>query len=226
MNNAWGILFDWDGVVIDSSPEHERAWELLAAERGLPLPEGHFKAGFGKKNEAIIPALGWADAPAAVRELADRKEELYRSLVAANGVTILPGARELLLSLKEEGIPRAVASSTPRGNLDALFAATGLGEFYDAVVCGDDVIHGKPDPEVFLKASSLLGLAPSRSIVIEDAFAGIEAGRRGGMKVVAVATTHTVASLTALQSAGECDLVVESLSGLTPALLRDLLPAS
>ena len=158
MNNAWGVLFDWDGVVIDSSPEHERAWELLAAERGLPLPEGHFKAGFGKKNEVIIPALGWAQDPAAVRELADRKEELYRSLVAVHGVKILPGARELLLALKEEGIPRSVASSTPKGNLDALFALTGLDALFDAVVCGDDVTHGKPDPEVFLKAASLLGL--------------------------------------------------------------------
>jgi HAD superfamily hydrolase (TIGR01509 family) len=217
MNNAWGVLFDWDGVVIDSSPEHERSWELLAAERGLPLPEGHFKAGFGKKNEVIIPTLGWAQDPAAVRELADRKEELYRSLVAVHGVKILPGARELLLALKEEGIPRSVASSTPKGNLDALFAATGLGSLFDAVVCGDDVIHGKPDPEVFLKGADLLGLPPQRCLVIEDAFAGIEAARRGGMKVVGVATTNPLSSL------GECDLAVETLLEVTPSKLAALL---
>lgn len=223
MNNAWGVLFDWDGVVIDSSSEHERAWELLASERGLPLPQGHFKAGFGKKNEVIIPMLGWAHDSHAVRELADRKEELYRSLVAANGVRILPGARELLLALKEEGIPRSVASSTPKENLNALFAATGLGALFDAVVCGDDVSHGKPDPEVFLKAASLLGLPPARCIVIEDAFPGIEAGRSGGMRVIGVATTH---SLAALQAHGGCALAVGSLSGLTPRILGDLLPLS
>lgn len=217
MNKRWGVLFDWDGVVIDSSPEHERSWELLAEERALPLPEGHFKAGFGKKNEVIIPSLGWSDDPATVRELADRKEELYRGLVAANGVNILPGARELLEALKEKEIPRAVASSTPGKNLEALFAATGLDALFDAVVCGDDVLHGKPDPEVFLKAAARLALDPESSVVIEDAFAGIEAARRGGMKVVGVATTNPVELLR------DCDLAVSSLLEVTPAILGSLL---
>ena len=217
MSNFWGVLFDWDGVVIDSSSQHERSWELLASERGLILPEGHFKAGFGKKNEVIIPALGWGDDPAIVRELADRKEELYRKLVAAEGVIVLPGARELLVALQEAGIPRAVGSSTPRGNLDALFAATGLDALFDQVVCGSDVLHGKPDPEVFLKGAALLGLPPHRCLVIEDAFAGIEAARRGGMKVVGVATTNPLSSL------GECDLAVETLLEVSPSKLESLL---
>ena len=198
MQPSWGVLFDWDGVVIDSSREHEHAWELLAAERGLPLPIDHFKKGFGKKNEAIIPSLGWALEPDRVRELADRKEEIYRRLVASRGVTVLSGARELLEALKSVGIPRAVASSTHRGNLDALFAATGLGSLFDAVVCGDDVTHGKPDPEVFL----------------------IEAARRGGMKVVGVATTH---QLKELEELGECDLAVGSLLEVSPSILAKLL---
>ena len=216
-HDPWGVLFDWDGVVIDSSSQHERSWELLAAERDLFLPEGHFKAGFGKKNEIIIPTLGWGDDPAIIRELADRKEALYRELVAAEGVTILPGARELLEALKGEGIPRAVGSSTPRENLDALFATTGLDALFDAVVCGSDVSHGKPDPEVFLSGAAKLGLLPSRCIVIEDAFAGIEAARRGGMKVVGVATTNPVESL------DQCDLAVVSLEEVTPRRLAALL---
>jgi len=217
MKQPWGMLFDWDGVVIDSSREHERAWELLASERGLFLPDDHFKKGFGKKNEVIIPDLGWGTDPVLVKELADRKEELYRGLVASEGVVILPGARELLSALKEAGIPRAVGSSTPRENLDALFAATGLDSLFDAVVCGNDVTHGKPDPEVFLKGAALLGLSPGRCIVIEDAFAGVEAARRGGMKVVGVATTNPLASL------GECDLAVETLLEVSPEKLATLL---
>ena len=217
MSNPWGVLFDWDGVVIDSSSQHERSWELLASERGLILPEGHFKAGFGKKNEVIIPALGWGNDQALVCELADRKEELYRQLVAAEGVIVLPGARELLIALREAGIPRAVGSSTPRGNLDALFAATGLDEFFDQVVCGSDVLLGKPDPEVFLKGAELLGLPPQRCLVIEDAFAGIEAARRGGMKVVGVATTNPLSSLS------ECDLAVETLLEVSPSKLAALM---
>lgn len=217
MSKRWGVLFDWDGVVIDSSAQHECSWELLAEERGLLLPEGHFKAGFGKKNEVIIPALGWSDDPVVVRKLADRKEELYRELVASSGVVILPGASELLSSLRQAGVPRAVGSSTPRENLEALFAATSLDEFFDGVICGNDVSHGKPDPEVFLKGAALLGLDPCDCIVIEDAFAGIEAARRGGMKVVGVATTNPLDTLSS------CDLAVASLEGVTPGMLEALL---
>lgn len=219
MQSSWGVLFDWDGVIIDSSSQHERSWELLAAEEGLTLPEGHFKAGFGKKNEVIIPALGWGDDPARVRSLADRKEELYRELVASEGVVVLPGARELLAALRDAGISRAVGSSTPRGNLDALFAVTGLDTFFDEVVCGSDVSRGKPDPEVFLKGAGLLSLDPARCIVVEDAFAGIEAARRGGMKVVGVATTNPLEALL------DCDLAVTSLAELNPTLLAGLFSA-
>ena len=200
----WGVLFDWDGVVIDSSSQHERSWELLASERGLFLPEGHFKAGFGKKNEVIIPALGWGGDPL--------------ELVAAEGIIILPGARELLEALRQEGIPRAVGSSTPRENLNALFAATGLDSLFDAVVCGSDVTHGKPDPEVFLAGAAFLGLQPGRCVVIEDAFAGIEAARRAGMKVVGVATTNPIESL------NQCDMEVVSLEEVTPLSLANLFP--
>lgn len=220
VQSSWGVLFDWDGVVIDSSSQHERSWELLAEEEGLTLPEGHFKAGFGKMNEVIIPSLGWGDFPAEVRRLADRKEEIYCGLVSSEGVLVLPGARELLVALRNAGIPRAVGSSTPRRNLDALFSETGLDAFFDGVVCGSDVINGKPDPEVFLKAAALLSLPPDRCIVVEDAFAGIEAARRGGMKVVGVATTNPLDSL------GSCDLAVNSLEELTPRSLEALLGGS
>jgi beta-phosphoglucomutase family hydrolase len=211
------VLFDWDGVVIDSSPQHERSWELLAAAESLPLPEGHFKRGFGKKNETIIPdILGWARDPAEIQRLARLKEETYRRLVAESGVNILPGARELLAALRAENIPCAVASSTPRENLDAIFAATGLDACFDAVVCGDDVENGKPAPDIFLLAAKKLGVAPGDCVVIEDAHAGIEAALRAGMPVLAVATTHPVADL------GAATAAIESLAAANPDLLRSL----
>jgi beta-phosphoglucomutase family hydrolase len=211
------VLFDWDGVVIDSSPQHERSWELLAAAESLPLPEGHFKRGFGKKNETIIPdILGWARDPAEIQRLARLKEKTYRRLVAESGVNILPGARELLAALRAENIPCAVASSTPRENLDAIFAATGLDACFDAVVCGDDVENGKPAPDIFLLAAKKLGVAPGDCVVIEDAHAGIEAALRAGMPVLAVATTHPVADL------GAATAAIESLAAANPDLLRSL----
>ena len=209
-----GVIFDWDGVVIDSSAQHERSWEILAQEVSKPLPEGHFKLGFGKKNQVIIPEiLQWTLNPDEVQQLANRKEEIYRELLIDSGVDILPGARELLTALREEGIPAAVGSSTPKGNLDAIFSLTGLDEYFKAVVCGDDVTNGKPAPDVFLLAAQKLGLPAADCLVIEDAHAGIEAARRAGMRVLAVATTNPLQELHMATDA------VESLTGITPARL-------
>ena len=212
-----GAIFDWDGVVIDSSVHHERSWELLSAEIGKPLPAGHFKKGFGKKNQLIIPEiLAWSRDPEEIERLGDRKEELYRQLVEQGGMTVLPGARELLTGLKVSGIPRAVGSSTSRTNLDSIFASTGLGEFFDVVVSGDDVTNGKPAPDVFLKAAELLGIPPRRCIVFEDALFGIEAAQRAGMKVVAVATTNP------LELLRHADRAVQSLQEVRVAELQAL----
>ncbi|MFZ9963670.1 MAG: HAD family hydrolase [Terrimicrobiaceae bacterium] len=212
-----GVIFDWDGVVIDSSAEHERAWEILSDEISRPLFPGHFKRGFGKKNEVIISEiLNWTDDLGIIEKLAFRKEDIYRKLVRNRGVKILPGARELLEELRRESIPRAIGSSTPRQNLEAIFSATGLGELFDAVACGDDVVNGKPAPDVFLLAAQKLALEPADCLVIEDAHAGIEAAHRAGMPVLAVATTNPLAELGAATGA------VKSLAEATPSLLREI----
>ena len=204
------VIFDWDGVVIDSSAQHERAWEILAKEISKPLPDGHFLLGFGKKNQVIIPEiLGWATDPTTITSLSNRKEEIYRELVQASGIHVLPGARELLAALLEAGIPRAIGSSTPRANLDALFAATGLDAFFDAIACGDDVTHGKPAPDIFLLAAQKLHMPPADCLVIEDAHVGLEAARRAGMATLAVATTNPLADLQ------YADAAVESLATVT-----------
>ena len=211
----FAAIFDWDGVVIDSSAQHEKSWELLSGETGKLLPAGHFKRGFGKKNEVIISdILGWSSDPLEIQRLGNRKEALYRELVSQGGMTILPGARELLAALRLAGVPRAVGSSTPRKNLDSIFASTGLGEFFDEVVSADDVVNGKPAPDVFLKAASLLSIRPQDCVVLEDALFGIEAARRAGMKVVAVATTNPIDLL------GDADLAVGSLREISVEDLR------
>ncbi|HEY5741138.1 MAG TPA: HAD family hydrolase, partial [Terrimicrobiaceae bacterium] len=127
-----------------------------------------------------------------------------------------PGARELLTELKGAGISCAVGSSTSRTNLDSIFASTGLGEFFDVVVSGEDVRHGKPAPDVFLRAAELLGLPARNCIVFEDALFGIEAAHRAGMKVVAVATTNP------LELLRDADHAVQSLEEVSIADLQTL----
>ena len=210
------VIFDWDGVVVDSSAHHERSWEILAAKRELPLPADHFKRGFGKKNNVIIPDLGWATEPAEVDALAHEKEEIYRSLVREKGIEPLPGVRELLAALRAENIPCAIASSTERANLDLPIDLMGLREFFTVIVSGEEVVHGKPDPAVFLLAAERLGIKPADCVVIEDALVGIEAAKRAGMPVLAVATTNPIEAL------GSADAAIGSMTEITPDRLAAL----
>ncbi len=207
------VIFDWDGVVVDSSAHHERSWEILAAQRGLPLPADHFKRGFGKKNNVIIPDLGWATEASEVDALAHEKEEIYRSLIRQHGIQPLPGVRELLAALQAAEIPCAIGSSTERANLDCLLDLMDLRQFFTAIVSGEEVVHGKPDPSIFLLAAERLAAAPADCVVIEDALVGIEAAKRAGMPVLAVATTEALSSLTGADAAVQ-DLAAVSVDGL------------
>jgi HAD superfamily hydrolase (TIGR01509 family) len=204
-----GALFDWDGVIIDSSGQHEESWELLAAEIGKPLPADHFLRGFGMKNQVIIPRiLRWTEDADEIHRYSLRKEELYRAIVRERGIEPLPGVIPLLRMLAEHGVRCAVASSTHRENIETIFDVIGVRPFFDAVVTAEDVSHGKPDPEVFVKSAERIGCPPGRCVVFEDAHVGIEAGLAAGAKVIAVATTNP------LESLGEADLAVASLEDI------------
>jgi HAD superfamily hydrolase (TIGR01509 family) len=213
----WGALFDWDGVVIDSSRQHAESWALLAAELGKALPRDHFLRGFGMKNQVIIPEiLGWTRDPDEIHRYSLRKEELYREIVRERGIEPLPGVVGLLAMLSEHGVPCAVASSTHRENIETIFDVIGVRAYFQAVVTAEDVAHGKPDPEVFLKSAARIGCDPRYCVVFEDAHVGIEAGLAAGAKVIAVATTNPIESLV------NADLAVASLQDVTWPLFRGL----
>jgi HAD superfamily hydrolase (TIGR01509 family) len=205
-----GAIFDWDGVVIDSSSHHEESWERLAAETGFALPPDHFKKGFGMKNAFIIPKLlKWTEAPDDVLRLSLRKEELYRDIVVERGIAPLPGVTGWLDELRRYGIPCAIGSSTERLNIDTILRVLGIGHYFSAIVSADDVSHGKPDPEVFVTAAQRIERDPARCVVFEDALVGIEAAHRGGMKVIGVATTNPIELI------GTADLAVRRLDELS-----------
>jgi beta-phosphoglucomutase family hydrolase len=213
-----GAIFDWDGVVIDSSTHHEESWERLAKETGYQLPPGHFKKGFGMKNEFIIPnLLQWTTDPAEIERLSLRKEALYREIVLEWGLKPLAGVVNWLNQLREAGVPCAIGSSTHRLNIETGLASIGLKDRFQAIITAEDVSHGKPDPEVFLKAADRLSMRPERCVVFEDALVGIEAAHRGGMKAVAVATTNSIDRLK------DADLAVHQLDELSIDRLAKLI---
>jgi beta-phosphoglucomutase len=154
---------------------------------GVELSYAQFLASFGQKNDRILAGwLGPETAAERVQRIGDAKEALYRDLARREGIVALPGADAWVRRLRTDGWRQAIASSAPRANVDVMLEAVRLLPFIDAVVSAEDVSRGKPDPEVFLAAASRLGVAPSRCVVVEDAAAGIEAGRRAGMKTIGV----------------------------------------
>ena len=206
------VLWDLDGTLVDSEQYHWIAWRDTMAAEGVSLTHPQFLQTFGLRNDAIVPQ--WiADVTAEqIERIANAKEQLYRSLVREGDLVPLPGAAEWTERLAQEGWKQAIASSAPRANIDAVLMGIGLASVFQAIVSAEDVTLGKPDPQVFLTAASRLGSAPGRSVVVEDAPAGVEAARRAGMASIGVSRNGT--DLPA-------DLAVASLADLPPdAFLR------
>ena len=219
--NRWhaprAVIWDVDGTLIDSGPLHFETWQkTLEAERWT-LTHERFQATFGQRNDAVLRALlGPELSDAEIARIGGAKEQLYRDLVRDRGIHPLPGVRDWLPRLKAAGWRQAIASSAPRANLEAIVAALELDVYFDAIVSGDDVQHGKPDPEIFLLAAEKVAVTPARCVVVEDAPAGVEGARRAGMRSVGVLFLHKQL---------DADVVVPSLDRLAPDAFERLVPA-
>lgn len=211
------VIWDMDGVIVDTGPHHFRAWQKASKDRGVSFGEREFKRTFGMRNVEIIRTIfGESVSESESAEIADSKERYYRQFIAGD-VIPLPGAIELLKDLQESGFRQAIASSSPLENVDLVLNALGIRHLFQAVVTEKDVKAGKPDPEIFLTAAAMLGIEATNCLVIEDAIAGVRAAKRAGMKCVAVSNTH------ALEQLRDADLVVDSLSRLSASEVKDIL---
>jgi len=191
-----GIIFDWDGVIIDSRVAHAESWERLSKEYGKPLPHNHMERGFGKKNSVIIPEiLQWTTDLLEIEQLGERKEALYRKILTLGEIKPIHGVRPLLQKLFDANIPCAVGSSTARANIVLAMHAMDLNPYFVAIASGEDVRRSKPAPDVFLLAAQRIHAAPENCIVFEDAPFGIEAARAAGMGAVGVLTSHPATDL-------------------------------
>ena len=183
------VIFDMDGVLVDGEPIYYEAASALLAEDGLTLPLDRYKQYMGTK-------AGWdelAEDLELPRPASYYRERGYVLVAAAYAAvdTALPGAVELVRGLQRLGLPLALASSTHSSNVAVCLDRLGIADAFTAVVCGDDVTNGKPDPEIYLEAAARLGLDPTRCLAIEDAPAGIRAARAAGMACWAVRTEYT-----------------------------------
>ena len=181
------VLWDLDGTLVDSAEQHWQAWRETLEAAGLSVTRAQFRETFGQRNDAILTRwLGTGIPTERMRAIGDAKEARYRDLVAAAGLTPLPGAAGWVGRLARGSWRQAVASSAPRLNVEVVVRALGLAAHFGALVAAEDVEHGKPAPDVFLAAARRLGVPPARCVVVEDAPAGIEAARRAGMASIGV----------------------------------------
>jgi beta-phosphoglucomutase len=212
-----GVIFDMDGVLIDSYQPHFASWRALYGELGIDYDEQAFSADFGRTSRDILRRRLGDDLSDDRRQTLDqRKESLFRDSLRDN-FPAMDGAIELIDALSADGFTLAVGSSGPPENIALTLEKLGRADRFAAVVTGADVSRGKPDPQVFQLAAQRLGLPPSACAVVEDAVPGIEAARRGGMTAIGLTGTATREQLAA------ADYVVDSLRELSPASLRQLI---
>jgi HAD superfamily hydrolase (TIGR01509 family) len=215
-----GVIWDLDGVIINSADLHFAAWRDSLLKHGIKMSREQFEQGFGRRNDDIIAGIvNRPISPEEISAIGREKEETYRSMVMGNA-RFFPGVLELMNSLKEGGFKQAVASSAPPDNLALVVREMKLEPFISATVDATQVSKGKPDPEVFIRAADKLGLPHGACLVIEDAVAGVEAAKRAGMAVIAVSNTHPKEKLAA------ADLVVTSLEDLEPSQILYLINAT
>lgn len=195
-NASFGLIFDMDGVIIDSNPFHDQAIRAFCQQHGVPVTEHDLQTKvYGRMNQDWIPAvLGRSIEPEVLNELAEEKEAAFRELMAPF-LKLLPGLYDLLEQARDYGIPMAVATSAPWSNVDWVLTRTDIKEFFDAIIYSALVTKGKPDPEIYLTACDALDLAPERCIVFEDSFAGVKSGKAAGCRVVGITTSHTPGEL-------------------------------
>lgn len=193
------IIFDLDGVICHTDQYHYQAWKALTERLHIPFDEtinNRLRGVSRMQSLNIILEKSKKQYTALEKEaFAEEKNKIYRKLLA--GMTpddLSDEVRKTLKALKSKGLKLAIGSSSK--NTPIILHQIGLGDFFDAVSDGNNITNSKPDPEVFLKASAMLNLAPQECLVVEDAVVGIEAASRGGFFSAAIRDAQTCKSAT------------------------------
>jgi beta-phosphoglucomutase family hydrolase len=184
------LIFDMDGVVVDSNPLHRIAWAEYNRRRGLATTEEMQQRMYGRRNDQIVrDFFGNGLTDAEVSRRGKDKEALFRQLASGRVKQMLvPGIREFLERYRS--VPKALATNADRENTDFILAESGLRDYFSVVVDGGQVSKPKPDPEIYLLAAAQLGAIPRNCIVYEDSQSGLNAALAATMRVVGILTSH------------------------------------
>ena len=211
-----GVLWDMDGVLVDTGELHLQSWAETLKEYGFEFDRKFFVSTFGMNNASILTLVfGKKPEPALLAEIGDKKEAWFRKAIKGKAQP-MAGVVAWLEQLKNWGFHQAVASSAPMANVLAVINELRLGPYFDTMVSAS-AMPGKPDPAVFLESARRIGVEPSRCVVIEDAIPGVQAAKSAGMKCIAVLTTNPASALST------ADVITERLDLLPVETVRQLL---
>jgi beta-phosphoglucomutase len=204
MPDIQAVLWDMDGVMVDTGQYHYQAWMEVLKNYPVTFDWDTFRTTFGMNNTTLITKLfGYDPGRETIAEIGNEKESLFRRIVHGR-IGLLPGVQTWLDKLNSNGFPQAVASSAPQANIDLLLDELDVCHYFDAVVSAENM-PGKPDPTVFLTAADYLNIPAPNCLVIEDSIAGVSAARSAGMKVIAITNTNPADVLV------EADLILDIL---------------
>jgi len=214
------VVFDMDGVLVDTNPFHIQKWEALLSEHGIAFdPKALPKQVLGPGNDpTLCHFFGQRITADDRRRLSEELEARFRRAFAPHAKPF-PGVEKLIAECHEYGVLVALASAAMSKNVIFILDALKLRPFFHVILTGDEITQSKPHPEIYTKTAQKLGLLPADCVALEDSFAGIEAAKRAGMKCVAVASTFSESELRAHAPA---DLVIQSLEALNLQKLRQL----
>ena len=184
------LIFDLDGVIVDSNPVHRRAWAAFNRRYGLETTEEMQLRMYGKRNDQIVrDYFGAGITPEEVDARGRAKERLYREMITGRTEEMLvPGLRALLERYRD--LPMGVGSNAEPENVALVLDEAGLRRYFRAVVDGHQVRHPKPHPEVYLRVAELLETDPAECVVFEDSHSGAAAAVAAGMRVIGISTTE------------------------------------
>jgi beta-phosphoglucomutase len=206
-----------DGTLIASTRADFVAWQKLFADYGIELTYDNYYFMLGKRSVDIVNnSLGLTGTDA---ELALQKKMLYfEEVMASEGIEKIPHAEELLKQVRTLPLKIALATSSRRPKTELVMRATGLIDYFDVIVTGDEITNGKPAPDIFIAAANQMQIPQTECLVFEDSISGIMAAHAASMKCIAICTTHRAEQLKA------ADLIIESFEGnyenLCAAVLR------
>ena len=185
-----GIIFDFDGVLVDTELATFNYYKEVLPEYGIHLKDGDFKYKIGRKSvDFFRDVMGDKFDPSFVEKITKQKRDAFFNNVSKY-VTLIPGEIETLQFCKDKGLKIALGSQNERFFIDKVLEDFNMTEYFDATVSLQDISNKKPDPEIFLKAAKLIGITPDQGIVVEDAPEGIAAAKGGGFYAIGITSSH------------------------------------